>query len=827
MKLERFIASALSAAVVGICAVSATAFAEEEIDIVQSQAISGRGAVADILASDKKSSLGDVNGDGTIDATDASDILVEYSILSTGGTGKLTGEAFRAADVNKDGVINASDASNVLEYYSYLSTGGKGSLEAYFGVQPVVTTTAAAAVPKTTATTAAVLSTTAAPKTTVAPPKTTAAPPKTTAAPPKTTAAPPPTTTAVPPTTTAVPPTTAPVTTVKPDVVTEPSNKVSSIKLSKTELNLSVGEGDISYVTMLPATAWNKAEKWTSSDESIAVVDGEGWVVGLKEGTCVVTVTSVDNPNVKAEIKVNVHDPNKVTGIRVSKTSLNIAVGEGDISYVTILPGSASDKGEIWTTSDESIATVDSEGWVVGKKPGKCVVTVACHGDPTISADIIVTVYGNDPPVTEVPVVTTTEPPVTVTEPVVTTTQPVTTSDPVTTTKDPSAVSEIKLDKTSMNIETGKGAGARVTILPETAVDKSLVWESSDDSIASVSSDGWIMGKKEGSCVVTVTSSSSRDVKAQLIVNVKAPDPTKVQEISLSRYEVEIPLATCDLSAWVTMLPDTAYNKAEKWVCSDESIASVDQDGWVYGRKLGECTVTVSSVDNPEVKADIKVKIVSSLSTTSATTTATTESTQSPVVVIDTTTTPTVIPISVENHNVEVRNGVTYIDGMLIVNKTYALPQNFAPGMNSTASNQFSKLSAAAAEDGLNIYFTSGYRSYIAQQELYNNYVAQDGQAAAERYSARPGHSEHQSGLAIDVNNPDDSFAGTPEAKWLEEHAHEYGFIIRYPEGKESITGYKYEPWHIRFVGIQTAAKIHNSGKCLEEYLGIDSFYQS
>lgn len=170
-------------------------------------------------------------------------------------------------------------------------------------------------------------------------------------------------------------------------------------------------------------------------------------------------------------------------------------------------------------------------------------------------------------------------------------------------------------------------------------------------------------------------------------------------------------------------------------------------------------------------------------------------------------------------------DGLTYIQGVLIANKSYSLPADFNPGLDPTCQNQFYKLQNDAAAQGLNIWLSSGFRSYDYQNQIYNNYVARDGQAAADTYSARPGHSEHQSGLAIDVNQIDDSFIGTPEAIWLENHCHEYGFILRYPQGKQDITGYKYESWHIRYVGTDMSYPIHDSGLTLEEYFGIDSYY--
>ncbi len=169
--------------------------------------------------------------------------------------------------------------------------------------------------------------------------------------------------------------------------------------------------------------------------------------------------------------------------------------------------------------------------------------------------------------------------------------------------------------------------------------------------------------------------------------------------------------------------------------------------------------------------------------------------------------------------------GPTYINGVLIVNKSYPLPKDYNPGLDPTCKSQFDLLSKAASAEGLNIWLASGFRSYERQKTIYNNYVSWYGQAKTDTLSARPGHSEHQTGLAIDVNSVTDSFGSTPEAAWLAAHAHEFGFIIRYPKGKEHITGYKYEPWHIRYLGVDMATTIYNSGLTLEEYFGITSCY--
>jgi len=182
--------------------------------------------------------------------------------------------------------------------------------------------------------------------------------------------------------------------------------------------------------------------------------------------------------------------------------------------------------------------------------------------------------------------------------------------------------------------------------------------------------------------------------------------------------------------------------------------------------------------------------------------------------------------ITSNGYSITVKDGITYVDGVLIANKTYALPETYNPqGLTSETYAAFIEMQSAASAEGLGIYVKSGFRSYYDQRYIYNGYVSRDGVAAADRYSARAGHSEHQSGMAIDVNSTLTSFKDTPEGIWLRDNCHLFGFIIRYPEGKESITGYMYEPWHIRYVGKDLAAKIKESGLCLEEYFGITSAY--
>ncbi len=198
-----------------------------------------------------------------------------------------------------------------------------------------------------------------------------------------------------------------------------------------------------------------------------------------------------------------------------------------------------------------------------------------------------------------------------------------------------------------------------------------------------------------------------------------------------------------------------------------------------------------------------------------------------------------ITPSVKEENKIENINGITYIDGILIVNKTYALPSDYRPSnsadyqycttcLTQETMNAFYEMQADAGALGLNLYISSGFRSYSYQENLYNNYVYQDGQEAADTYSARPGHSEHQTGLAFDLNTIDDSFAYTEEGKWVADNCYRYGLILRYPKGKEQETGYQYESWHLRYVGKELAQKLYNNGNwiTLEEHFNITSIYQ-
>ena len=238
---------------------------------------------------------------------------------------------------------------------------------------------------------------------------------------------------------------------------------------------------------------------------------------------------------------------------------------------------------------------------------------------------------------------------------------------------------------------------------------------------------------------------------------------------------------------------DTANYKMEepyniKYRADTDTDSTVDENGAVKGVAAGTCTISVSAKNDPSVSADVDIAV----------------------------------------RHLEEKDGCTYVDGILIVNKTYSLPESYDPaGLTAETQTALDKMIEDAYAAGLNLYDASDYRSYPDQLAVYQEYCVRDGWEEADTYSARPGHSEHQTGMVIDFNDINSDFDDTAEAQWLAENCANYGFIVRFPEGKEPITGYKYESWHVRYVGVETAKEIMSRGICLEEYLGVDSEYKN
>jgi zinc D-Ala-D-Ala carboxypeptidase len=184
---------------------------------------------------------------------------------------------------------------------------------------------------------------------------------------------------------------------------------------------------------------------------------------------------------------------------------------------------------------------------------------------------------------------------------------------------------------------------------------------------------------------------------------------------------------------------------------------------------------------------------------------------------------------------------------LTLVNKVFALPEDYIPGdlvrpnvefsfgnqdieksyMRQEAASALEDMFADAKSQDIHLFAVSGYRSYERQDDNFHNKVNKIGEEAAAKIVAYPGNSEHQTGLAMDISSQSanfkltEQFGETPEGKWLMENAHRFGYILRYPKGLETITGYNYEPWHYRYVGLKAAAEIYKNQLTLEEYFNI------
>ena len=186
-----------------------------------------------------------------------------------------------------------------------------------------------------------------------------------------------------------------------------------------------------------------------------------------------------------------------------------------------------------------------------------------------------------------------------------------------------------------------------------------------------------------------------------------------------------------------------------------------------------------------------------------------------------------------KGYTIKVQNSTAYVEGYLLANKSFALPKSYTSSyLAPEAEAAYYKMLSAARSAGFELKIKSAYRSWNDQNYIFNGYVRDDSLENALTYSARPGHSEHQTGLGMDLIT-----SGTAESKlpefaaplaWLNDNAYQYGFILRYPEGKTHITGYIFEPWHYRYVGNDLAAKLYNGGNwiTMEEYFGVDSVYR-
>lgn len=508
----------------------------------------------------------------------------------------------------------------------------------------------------------------------------------------------------------------------------------------KTQHTMCVGDVAEMPATIQPVVK-NNTLVYKSSDVSVASVTQNGVITAIGEGECVISAEHTFS-KMKAVMKITVEKP--VLRIEISKDKATL--NEGDtigVNAVISSTGFAVVNLE-YTSSDENVCEVNSDGIITAKDVGSAVVTVV-EKESGASAKMDITVIA--------------------------------------------PLKDMYFKTDSVDIMVDETYQPPVVFAPADASDQKVEYSISPEAVAVVGKNGKVRGVSGGSAVLTVTHKSSGKT-AKMRINVYE----QVKSIKLNKNQLMIKVGE-SANVLAEVNPALAKDKTLSWTSSDKSVAFVSVSGAgtcnIKGVAEGTCKIIATSNSNPEVSAELLVTVEKS-----------------------------------ENHTITQE---TYIDGILVVNKTYGLPKDYNSGGGLTAETKsaFAKMKQDASKEGIELRIVSGYRSYDYQKNLFNKYLNRPGETreSVESYSARPGYSEHHTGLAIDVNNASSSFVGTPEQKWLNENCVKYGFIIRYPEGKEQYTGYKYEPWHIRYLGVETAQKVYESGLCLEEYLNITSQY--
>ncbi|OME23187.1 S-layer homology domain-containing protein [Paenibacillus odorifer] len=336
---------------------------------------------------------------------------------------------------------------------------------------------------------------------------------------------------------------------------------VTGVTLDKPSLSLTEGEtGDTLSAVIAPANATNKTVNWSSSDETVAtVVNGVVTPVGV--GTAIITVTTTDGSFTASSV-VNVSAPIppvvNVTGVKLDQETLNLTAGEANgILKATIEPANATDKDVIWSSSDETVATVVN-GVVTPVGEGTAVITVTTK-DGSFTATTTVNVSAPIPPVVD--------------------------------------VTGVKLDQETLNLTAGEAEGLlKATIEPASATDKDVIWSSSDETVATVV-NGVVTPVGEGTAVITVTTKDG-SFTATTTVKVAAPKPPDVivTGVTLDQTELNLTVGEGDGNLQVTVAPANATNKGVIWSSSDETVAKV-----VYGvvTPIGEGTaiITVTTKD--------------------------------------------------------------------------------------------------------------------------------------------------------------------------------------------------------------------------------------
>ncbi len=353
-------------------------------------------------------------------------------------------------------------------------------------------------------------------------------------------------------------------------VVTPAEVKVSRITLSaSTGLALTKGQTQKLTATVAPANATNKTVTWKTSDKNVATVSENGLVTAVGGGDATITCTAKDGSNVKATCKVTVTVP--VSGIQLSQTSAALTVGDTLTLTKTIYPSDATNQAVTWTSSSDTVASVDSNGKITAKTAGSAVITCKSVSDNSVVGICNVTVKAKVQTPSEI------------------------------------KVNKITLNKTTASVTKGKTLQLTATVTPGNATKKEVKWSTSNKNVAMVSTSGLVTAKSAGTATITCTAQDGSGVKATCKITVKNP-VVKVTKVTLNKTTATLaPKETLTLKATVT--PTNATNKAVTWKSSNTKIATVSSSGKVTAKAAGTVTITCRAKDGSGKKATCKITV--------------------------------------------------------------------------------------------------------------------------------------------------------------------------------------------------------------------------
>lgn len=499
--------------------------------------------------------------------------------------------------------------------------------------------------------------------------------------------------------------------------------------------------------------------------------------IGLLIVACAVLVAVIFNGNNGSSIKsLDITNSGEIT-LRVGHSQqIKVKTEPADTEYALS-----------YVSGDTSVATVSLDGKVTAVKNGKTEITVS-------SGEL---------------------------------------SDTITVNVKKDIIESLDVSLAALSLDGGEEQKIDAKLTPADAKDVKLSWKSADTDVATVDKNGVVKGVNTGETTITLTDSVtglSKDITVT-VNGLELPESMKFDKDSVTVEVGDV------YNSVLKFTPEDITYTGAIYYTSDSSVASVTNEGVITAKSAGNCTIEAYYENDYRLVASMEVTVIDPFPITSQETTAPetpspettapdTEPEPEPETDPPASSTPAPAPEYNGSHKMEVIDGITYFDGVMIANKTYTLPASYNPGVQPEAMDAFYDMQAAAAADGISLWILSSFRSYEDQDVIYNRYVAQDGRDAADTYSSRPGHSDHQTGYTFDLNSLEQDFQYDPAGQWLDKNCYKYGFIIRYPKGKESSTGYMYEPWHVRYIGVDLATKVTQSGLSLEEYFGITSQYQ-